>query len=138
MPQDTKIETEQDLLVELDNFIGSGEFFRWNPALFRRDIMTEGVHFLVERAGAFWLADLIASHQSRLDGQDFQIWFVQVKQHGDKRSATAWCQDDQPGRVLVKQEIEYTDFPLGLSAPFRLYAARNELGGVTIMLPSEY
>jgi hypothetical protein len=37
--------------------------------------------------------------------------------------------------VLARQSIEYSDFPLN---GIEIWAIRNELGGLTLMLPSEY
>ena len=59
-------------------------------------------------------------------------------QRGHQR-LTAYVQcEDGNGKILVTQKIEYTDFPLGRSETFKMFAERNELGGVTVMLPSEH
>lgn len=75
------------------------------------------------------------------------------------RYAWVWATDgrgsnDTDPRLLYIQLIPFTDFPLAVArsnftpphlggnpgAPdtFKLYAARNELGGITILLPGEY
>ena len=47
-------------LAELDQFTGSTQWFR--HSFNRAVIYTEGLQFVAERGGAFWLIDAIASH----------------------------------------------------------------------------
>lgn len=133
------ISKEADLLTELEQFTGSEEWHRWS-ALFRRDLLTDGAKYVSEKCGAFWLMDLVASWQGEIrkkhGDQPFQVWTL-TRYAGEDR-ATARCTDgNEPGTELAVQEIEYTDFPGGYQEPFKLFAARNEIGGFTIMLPSE-
>ena len=122
--------TPQEINSSLANFYGSETLTRWSM-LFRRDVLTEGVKFVAEECGAYWLMDAIASHQhGPISAEDFQSWKFS-KVDGD------WVLsgDDGNGNVKATQAIEYTDFPLD---EINVWACRNELGGVTIMLPSEY
>ena len=91
---------------------------------------TDGVKFLAEKAGAFWLIDLVASYQgARLRQEEFQIWILTVDR--EKTSmAVATCQADTNAPVLVRQEIDHTDFPL---PSIKLWLVNGAL-----MLPSEY
>jgi len=113
---------------DLDQFIGSEEFFRHQLGM----VYTQGVHFLAEQAGAFWLIDAIASHQpslrrnSRL--KDFQLWTLTV--NAAENSAVLTCQEDSDLPAVVTQDIEFTDFPM---PEIKLYVC-----GRTIMLRSEY
>jgi hypothetical protein len=123
---DTQTVTETDLA----SFTGSERFFR-HP-LSRNHIYTEGTQFLAERAGAYWLLDKIALHGSpAIDREDFQVWKLSVRQN---RSAILTTEDGDEA-VLKIEELTYTDFPL---PEITLWSIRNELGGFTIMLPSEY
>jgi len=74
---------------------------------------TEGVKWLADKAGAFWLIDAIASWQveARKDAmlRDFQMWVLMVNL--DTHSAALSCCRDA-GDVAFMQEIEWTDFPL--------------------------
>jgi len=113
-------------LEEIDHFIGT---LRWYRHALDRDILfTEGVQFLAERAGAYWLLDEIVIAQkmlARLKCEKFQAWTLIVK----GSSAVLRC-DDGNDHVLFEKAIEYTDFP----APgFKLYFTDD-----VIMLPSEY
>lgn len=84
---------------------------------------TDGVQFLAEKAGAYWLLDVIASYRRP---EHFQIWTLDVK----GKKGVVEMKEDTNEPVLVRQEIEYTDFPLDT---IQLYL----IDGVLI-LPSEY
>ncbi len=86
--------------------------------------------FLAEKAGAFWLIDLVASHQTaRLRQEEFQLWILTVDRDNTPM-AVATCQADTGKPLLVRQEIDYTDFPL---PSIKLYLVDGVL-----MLPDEY
>jgi hypothetical protein len=65
----------------------------------RRFIYTPGIQHLADRAGAYWLIDLIASrcHDPKLAGQKFQVWKLIV--HAD-RSATLSVTDGNEHELL--------------------------------------
>ncbi len=115
-----------NLKRELQQFTGSETFYR-NP-LFSKFIYTEGVKFLAERAGAYWLLDHIFIHQtlSILKGQSFQVWKLKVK---ESHSATLIVEDGND-QQLTSFAIPFTDFPL---EEFTLWLVDN-----TLMLTSEY
>lgn len=114
--------------TELDTFTGSEEIYRH----FLGICYTQGVKYLANKAQAYWLLDAIASHQTKqLLSQpalrDFQLWQLTVS---SDKSAVLICQEDSDTEPVVKQEIEYTDFPLGF---VKLYLIQKVL-----LLPSEY
>ena len=109
----------------LRNHTGSLERYRhWT----RRFIYTPGVRDLAELCGAYWLLDLIASHQidPKVRQEPFQVWTLKVAA-GHTATATA---EDGDGRVVATQDIEFTDFPL---PEISLYLTDGVL-----LLPSEY
>jgi hypothetical protein len=114
-------------LAELRQFSGSETWYR--HALNRRTVYTEGVQFLAERAGAYWLLDeilLIQIEAARFNLPDFQCWKLTV--HED-RSATLVCLDgDMVERY--RKRISWTDFPL---PDVELWFAND-----TLYLPSEH
>jgi hypothetical protein len=119
--------TAYELDTALRQFIGTTQHYaHWTS----RITFTIGVHFLAEKAGAYWLIDLIASHQDRrLSKEEFQIWTLTVNR--DKRPiAVSTCQADTGEPVLRRQLIEYTDFPM---PTIKLWLIKGVL-----MLPSEY
>ena len=115
-----------ELQAALAGFCGSCEFYRhWTG----HAIYTEGVHYLAGKVGAYWLIDLVVSHQltPKVRREPFQVWLLKVN---EDRSAVAECYDDLPGKLLARQKIEYTDFPLD---EIKLYFCDG-----TLLLPSEY
>ena len=118
----------------LAQFIGSEEFVRYSPMLFKRTILTDGAVYLAEQAGAYWLMDIISSHQSnpKVRGEAFQTWKLQPYKNG----AIAVCEDGNKN-VVVTQKIPYTDFPFINGEEFKLFATDNGQY-LIIMLPSEY
>ena len=124
---------------ELNRFTGSTSLFRHT---FGRVTYTEGVQHLAEAGGAYWLVDAIASHlTSRAFNEAAQadprvrlmhFWHLAVRED-DSATLTAVPDGGEP--AFVTQEIEWTDFPLDSAD---VWAAANELGGFTLMLPGEY
>ena len=96
---------------DLANFYGSENHYRhWT----RRMNYTDGIHYL-EANGAAWLLDAIASYQGekklrtpRL--QDFQLWELTVTGN----SAVLTCRGDSNEKPVIRQKIEYTDFPFSI------------------------
>jgi hypothetical protein len=90
---------------------------------------------LAEKAGAVWLIDAIASHQPKVLRnkmlQEFQLWTLKVKD----KTAVLTCQEDTGTKNIVKQEIEYTDFPL---EEITLYVEPMGNGQFCLLLPSEH
>jgi hypothetical protein len=123
---ETTMENVDQIKKRLKQFIGSGIVYKHSLGIF----YTEEVQYLAEAASAYWLLDLIASHQTKefLSNpklQDFQIWHLLVHE----KSGTLICEWDMNMEVL-RQEIEYTDFPL---QSIKLYLVSKVL-----MLPREY
>lgn len=110
---------------KLSEFIGSDRFFR--SAIFREYIYTEGVQFLAEQAGVYWLLDYIFSKQEKeLEKHTFQVWKILVLQD---ESATIILEDGDEN-VIKSYQIDYTDFPL---KEFTLWFINK-----TLLLSNEY
>lgn len=127
------------LLNELQCFTGDLE--RWRHPLCRKLIYTPGIKYVAERTGAFWLIDAIASwlpspqfrSAIRRDSRISEIHFWKLAV-ADDRSAVLTVVADTGEEPLIRQEIEFTDFPL---AEIDLYCAFDREHW-TLMLPSEY
>jgi hypothetical protein len=107
-------------------FTGSEIWFR--HGIVRAVTFTEGVHYVAETAGAYWLVDEIAigaKGERRLAGQEFQVWKLAVA--NDRGVLTA---EDGNGRKLFEKAIAFTDFP---EPGIVLWFTDN-----VILLPSEY
>jgi hypothetical protein len=114
---DTKTLSKDDLI----QFTGSEHWYR--HAMVRDVLYTDGVKYVAETAGAYWLIDEITFAQ-RFD----KLLAAELNVNPD-HTATLICEDGDGGIVFTKA-IEYTDFPL---AEITLYFINN-----TILLPSEY
>jgi hypothetical protein len=101
---------------------------RWFRHWSRRLVYTEGVQYLAETAGAYWLIDLVASWcpHPTLRNEGFVVWKLTVQ---PDCTAIAIA-DDGNGRELARQDIPWTDFPLD---EVSLYLTDS-----TLLLPSEY
>lgn len=111
---------------QLAHFIGTEHYYRLTPSA----VLTDGTKYLAEAAGAFWLMDAVASYLPQFTGrQDFIV--AKLVRTGSQAELTL---DDGNGRVLERQHIEYTDFPM---QTFQLYAC---WGGEywVLMLCNEY
>ena len=117
-------------LSELSSFIGSESFYR---RCLGRLLYTDGVQYLAENAGAYWLIDVVASyqHKRRVAREPFQLWRLTVD---DNHRAIVTMRADSDQKPIVTQRIEYSDFPL---PEIELYACDTGQG-VPLMLKSEY
>ncbi len=115
------MESRQITAADLAQFTGTTQYFRhWTKKI----VYTDGVQFLAEQAGAYWLIDLVASYQPLCDERQYWILVIEDGKY------CAVCKD-RDDRVLVSQKIEYSDFPAHLM-PFTLY-----LQDGVLFLPSE-
>ncbi|MFH1023478.1 MAG: hypothetical protein V1809_08810 [Planctomycetota bacterium] len=118
----------KELLDELKSFSGTEHYYR---SSFGRLRLTDGMHFLRERASCYWLVDVVESVQHLAKIQEYAGFIVwQIRVSGNKAVVSAW--NDTPGESekLYVQEIEYTDFPL---KEFEFYQV-----GDVLLLKGEY
>ncbi len=117
------------LQTEITQFTGTDNWYRhWTKAI----TYTDGVKFVAEKYGAYWLIDAIASYQHKKilheNGlEDFQLWELTVNQ--EKSTAILKCRRDTDEAPLITQRIPFTDFPESI----KLYVE----GGV-LLLPNEH
>ena len=126
MNQNSNAVEKQGLeLADLAQFTGTENYYKYHGGL----VLTDGIKYLADQAGAYWLLDIVASYQRKLAGVGFQLWRIETCGLGNK-SAVVTCREDSDQPDIVKQEIEYTDFPLD---SFEFYVIDN-----VILLKSEY
>ncbi|TXI24151.1 MAG: hypothetical protein E6Q61_05460 [Nitrosomonas sp.] len=114
-------------LKELAQFSGTENWYR--HALNRSILYTDGVQYLAEQGGAYWLLDSIVlaqAHNKKVAAQEFQVWTLAVK---PDQTALLTCGDGN-GNTVYKQALTFTDFPL---PEIKLFFCNR-----VIMLPSEY
>ena len=101
-------------------------------------VFTDGIKQLREDTDAFWLVDAIASYQPQYKHIPFQLWELKVN---EDKSAVLTMKEDSNTPVLVKQEFDFTDFPL---KSIKFYVEEGGYGTeddwhecLVLMLPSE-
>ena len=109
---------------ELSYFTGTQDWCRHFTGL----LYTDGILAMAEKFQAYWLIDVVFSHQlsPEVKAQPFQKWVLK-RVKGDSFIAIA---DDGNDLVIAEQEIPFSDFAADIVTMF--YTA-----GV-LMLPSEY
>jgi hypothetical protein len=126
--------TPQQLADDLAQFTGTEGYHRyWVGGL----LLTDGVRYLADQAGCYWLLDAIGCYQSQLAKHpdqrlhEMQFWKLEVK--ADK-SAVLTCVADSGEPAAISQQIVATDFPL---PEIQIWVA-VEGERRTALLPSEY
>ena len=124
--------TKDQLLDGLRNFYGTEHYYRANPGL----LVTDGVKFLADNAGCYWLLDMVWSYLPVLrKSRDTFFVVVLTKEGVETPGAVFSIQDDvPPSKTYATQAIEFTDFPLD---EIKMYLIRAGEDAV-LMLPKEY
>ncbi|MEL6499779.1 MAG: DUF6876 family protein [Cyanobacteria bacterium J06623_1] len=97
---------------DLRQFTGTETYYRHSLA--RNYLYTDGVQYLAEKAGAYWLVDAIVFNQMEKPFSNnpalaaFQCWTLKVTE-GSR--ATLTC-DDGNKNIVFTQQIPFTDFSL--------------------------
>lgn len=121
----------KSLRDSLQQFCGTTQFFKL-PLI--RTRFTDGIHFLAERAGCFWLVtDASVIAKSLMDRSYFIT--IDFKRLSEAERQQKGCEaiinyTDGNETILETHGYNVTDFPLD---ELRLYFVDN-----TLMLPSEY
>lgn len=114
-------------LADLNQFTGTENWYR--HALNRKVLFTDGVKYVADEAGAYWLIDEIALAQrydANVKAEEFQVWKLAVRPN---KTARLSCEDGNFNAVFSK-ELTFTDFPL---PEITLWFAND-----TLYLPSEH
>lgn len=120
---------------DLNQFTGTEEWHR--HSLNRRALYTDGVKYLANKAGAYWLIDEIAILQAhaKVRGEEFQKWTLR-KTVGNQ--ARLECEDGgkdgHRSKVVFSKHIPYTDFPMDSVEIWVEGPAEQRV----ILLPSEH
>jgi len=98
---------------DLVGFCGSENWYKHMFGM----LYTDGIHFVAEQAGAYWLIDVVASYQPKMRKnpglRDFQLWNVKIDPENPSGCIVTMRDDSGEGSSeFVRQVIEYTDFPL--------------------------
>ena len=117
-----------ELEAELQQFIGTEHYYKYMGDV----VLTDGTKYLADRAGAYWLMDIVSSFQmaKKVACEHFQSWNLTVRE--DKKATVV--ANDGNGNVIAHQKIPYTDFPLRSQCLYLVNDGRYRV----LMLPSEY
>ncbi len=130
----SKAKSPEELADNLAQFTGTEGYCRYWVG---RLLLTDGVKYLADQAGCYWLLDAIGSYQHELARhpdqrlQEMQFWKLEV--NADK-SAVLTCVADAGEPPAVSQEIEATDFPL---PEIQIWVATEGESKIAL-LPNEY
>ena len=99
----------------------SDNFYKYNYGM----VITDGVKALADKFECYWFLDIIASYQSQLKNEEFQVWKLQRT----GSSAVVTCTDGNDNQ-LKSQRVPWTDFNPTVATVW------VEFG--TALLPSEH
>lgn len=112
------------LRADLGAFIGTEQWQR--HALNRNLLLTDGVRYFADQAGAWWLLDIVATEIFRIQASH-PFLVIDLDVNDGKADIRV---SDGNDAMLFKRHIHFTDAPDGL---WRFYLTDNVL-----LLPSEY
>lgn len=116
---------------DLGQFTGTEQWFR--HTLVPSVTYTEGVQYFAEKAGAYWLLDILATELPKLV-RKHGIVFVTTKSDGHKADLVAVRDKGEP--PLWQRQIDFTNLPEG---EWSLWLSEGGPDNtIVIMLPSEY
>lgn len=116
--------------LDLSPFTGTENWYQHFTGL----LYTDGVKYVADQAGAYWLIDAIASYQQdpritrNHNLQEFQLWILEVDTVTHTGRLSLYEDSDCP--PVLTQDLEYTDFP---EAKIRFYVENGVL-----LLPNEH
>lgn len=129
--------TTREVQAIFDEFRnGANSFIR--HGLFRRLVYSDGVQDLADKAGCYWLLDIIGSEIVDPYLKDWSaghagMGVLRLKVTGHRMVIALDVYDGEP--PIYQREIEFTDFPEG---DWMLYMNPDGEGGAILILPSEY
>ena len=117
----------EELEQGLRQHTGSTQYAKFYANL----LLTDGAVYLADNAKAWWLLDVYASYLLNINGNSDPFTYLKMTVADNTAMVVI---EDGNDKVIAKQHIEYTDFPL---ANITLYGCWTEDNWV-VMLPSEY
>ncbi len=108
-------------VAEVNDYLAqcNGTDTLYTYGLFRKQI-TSGCKYVADKLGAFWLLDVVFSHQLNRRAvqaaNGFQVWRIKLNKTGSGCVVTMddGGQDGNEAKVLIRQRIPFTDFPRGV------------------------
>jgi len=122
--------TRPEKLSDLEQFTGTDHYYRH----LGKFVYTDGVKYMAETAGAYWLLDVVFSHvadvyaNKDIDAEQKEFLVCSLTVSDD--DSALFTLDDGNDNILATQKIEYTDFP---AQSVKFYIENN-----VALLPSEH
>jgi hypothetical protein len=89
----------------LEQFTGTEQWYRHLSGY----LYTDGVLYLAQEGGAFWLIDrILFMTMKKKELQEFGVWKLTINEN---KSAILVCEDGNY-HELYREKIDWTDFPL--------------------------
>ncbi len=112
---------------------GTENFFKLANDGVMEIVYTDGVRDLFKSKSCYWFRDIISSYSSKIfaSGEDFFSLFI--LKNPNSESEALFLATDGNTKVLIKQEIPYTDLDLNI----HLFLEFDGCARYTLMLPSE-
>ena len=126
--ENTKL-TPEEIIDQLRNFYGSENYYIFNP-ICKNVLLTDGAHFLAEKAEVYWLMDMIASHIPSIKDDWFAVAIITTD---DKGNGIFKLEDGNYNKI-VEQKNFTSSFPF---KDFKLFVEKSEDTWV-ILLPGEH
>ena len=120
-------QTAAELLGNLSQFTGTERYYRLLPTF----VVTDGLMYLMEEAGCYWLAQLYGLNLVSVDAGDNPFTVLKFKREGAGGMVKI---EDGNGVVLAWQGLDYTDFPFDQYSLYACWDGEKWVG----MLTSEY
>ena len=120
-------------LSELFQFTGSEQFFK--HGINSKLIYTEGVKYLAEKTGCYWLIDDIACVLLPYLLKKHNDWFYSIQLLVTESAAVITASDGN-GEILINHKVKWSDFPI-TGEPVKFYLCESDKH-YCLMLPSEY
>lgn len=97
------MQSQEEINNELLNFTGTEKYHKYLGGIY----ITDGVKYLAEAAGCFWLLDILVSVQQlpRVKKEEFQV----LKFNKSKMVVQI---EDGNNNVVYNQKLQFTDCPL--------------------------
>jgi len=99
------MKSRREILDILPHFRGSAEYHK-HKFLDHGLLLSEGAEYIRESCGSYWLFDIIS--QQSVKHEEFQVTLRQLK----SQDWMVKFQDLDLEKVLYRQRIPYSDFPL--------------------------
>jgi hypothetical protein len=111
----------------------------WYPhSLVRNVLYTDGVQFVAEKGGAYWLLDEIAfanKFERKVIDEGFQFWKLVVTDNKGVLTCEDGGKNGNRSKVVYEKKIPFTDFPL---PEITFYVEFGDENNRVILLPSEH